>query len=243
MMYCPQCGVQNPDGTQFCANCGYAFSNLHGTQSKQPVSSVDYQQAFQQFEKTKFFSFASPFIRSVENGNFFKKPFRWVYIAFAVLSLLTPLYILFTLIQNDVFSYGGIRVFIMWLFIAFAGWIGFQIWWDRKVKINMYLQKGDDFIATPIYSHFFQTLGEWYGAVVAILGFGTGLIILLFGGGRGYGYGEMPMPLPVPLLQSGGLLIFVGPIAGFFIVVIFRAIAELIRALAAIANNTRKTNT
>jgi hypothetical protein len=41
--------------------------------------------------KSKFFTFIQPYLSYIDSGDFFRKPFGWLYMIFAVGNLLTPL--------------------------------------------------------------------------------------------------------------------------------------------------------
>ena len=70
---------------------------------------------------------------------------------------------------------------------------------------------------------------------IAITGIGFSLIATLFGGASGALGSELGLPVGVGIF---GIVVF--PIIGYLIIVVSRFIAEQIRALAAIANNTKK---
>lgn len=152
-----------------------------------------------------------------------------------------PIYIFVEAVNEGVFDGPGklIVVFILiWLIMAFAGWISFQLWWDRRTKILTTSKQDDDFVATPVFSHFIQTFGEWAGTWIGIVGFGFALISTIFLGERG-GAG-LSNQIGVGVLESGILAIILMPIYGFLIIVVTRFLAEQFRALASIANNTKK---
>jgi hypothetical protein len=241
MIYCNNCGAGLQNDEAFCPECGTPASAATSSQNPPnpaPESSI----TMAQIEESKFFQFSRPFIDSIDQGKFFKQPFRWIYIIFAVLNLLAPIVLLILLIDNkDILYFSGFAIILAWLFIAFTGWIGFQLWWNRKSKINRYVEKGDDFLAIPTFSHFIQTLGEWYGITIALLGFGLSLCGLIATSGyRDYGYGGSGSMFTPSLTGSGLLGLIVSPVVGFFIIVFSRFIAEGIRSFAAIANNTKK---
>ena len=50
-MFCPNCGAQNPDGAQFCSNCG---ATLGAQQYQQPQSQPQYQQPQQQYQSPQY---------------------------------------------------------------------------------------------------------------------------------------------------------------------------------------------
>jgi len=181
-----------------------------------------------------FFDFIKPGLNLVDNGSFFKRPFSWLYVVFAALNLLMPLFILYQAIQFKLFS-GGFKFVIafilMWIFVAAASWVGFQIWWNRKDKVLESSTESDEFVSTPVFTHFIQSLGEWLGSFIAIAGFGVALVSTIFGTGG----------LPgLDMLGGGFINIILAPLQGFLIIIVFRFIAEQARALVQIANNTRK---
>lgn len=190
----------------------------------------------------KFFTFIRPYLSFIDNGQLFRTPFSWLYIIFAALNLLVPIYVLLQAISNKFYDASAklIIVFIfVWVIIAFAGWIGFQLWWDRRNKINMSSNEGDDFIATPVFSHLIQTFGEWLGTWIAVVGFGSALVTTIILGREG---NYLSYIIGLPFIQTGWFAIIAMPIAGFLVIVASRFLSEQVRALAAIANNTRKKN-
>lgn len=189
----------------------------------------------------KFFTFLDPVLELIDNGSFFRKPFQWLYMLLAVLNLLVPIFILVAAINNHLFNLGGkfVVAFIL-IFLVFCGlaWFGFQIWWNRREKVNTSSLNGDEFVAIPVFSHFLQTCGEWLGMYVGVGGFLISLIAAIFLGSDSE---MLTYALGIGSLVGGGLLFsLLALIYGFLIVVIARVLAELYRALASIANNTRK---
>lgn len=187
----------------------------------------------------KFFSFFDPVLKYIDTGKFFREPFRWLYAILAILNLLFPIVLLVRAIESDLFRLGRggvITVFIfIWIVVVFISWIGFQIWWNRRKKIYSVITAHDDFVAIPVFSNFIQTFGEWLGMLIGI---GNPMLILIV---AVFLKGDTSM-LRLPLVGSGALInIVLHPIYGFMIVVVTRVIAETFRALAAIANNTKKS--
>jgi len=191
----------------------------------------------------KFFTFARPYLSFIDKGHLFKKPFNWLYTVMAIINLLVHLIILFTSIDNGVFKlkFKVVLTFILiWLITAFASWISFQIWWDRRSKITYSTQENDEFVATPAFSHFIQTAGETYGTWIGLVGFGFALFTtIILGGEASYLSYQLGMPLG-SLMGSGVAAIFIMPIIGFLIIILSRFVSEQIKALVAIANNTKK---
>jgi len=189
---------------------------------------------------TKFnvLTFIEPFLSYIDSGKLFRKPFAWLYVALAGINAVLPFYLLYKVINSGMFEYGGAKfifAFIFaWLFLLVACWVGLQIWWNRKNKVLETSQDGAEFPATPVIAHLVQTFGEWFGAMIAIVGFGISLCVLIFGNEVGLladAFGG---------LYNGALGLVLNPLIGFLIIVGFRYFAELLRALAAIANNTKK---
>lgn len=186
--------------------------------------------------ENKFFTFVKPYLNYIDSGKLYKQPFRILYQVIAILMLLVPFVVLYQLIDTGLFKFGTggmiCGALLIWLIIAAAGWLSFQLWWNRAAQLKMTSVEGDDFVATPVLSNLLQTFGEWLGSYIAIVGFLATLLALIFMGGNlsvipGWGgYGAL------------GLILF--PIYGFVIIVVFRWMAEMMRALVAIANNTRK---
>lgn len=131
-----------------------------------------------------------------------------------------------------------IAFIIAFLVLALGGWISFHIWWDRKNRIMQSSKQGDDFIAIPVFSDFIQTAGEWAGTWIAVVG---GLLSLLLSLILGDDMFLMNRALGFGFLDFSFMGIVLFPIYGFLIVIVARVVAEVYRALAAIANNTKKS--
>jgi len=188
----------------------------------------------------KFFTFIKPYLSFIDNGHLYRKPFSWLYVLLAILNLLLPIYILYQAIDHNIFEAPTKRLIVfllVWLILAFAGWISFQLWWDRKSKVIASSLVGDEFVATPVFSHFIQTLGEWFGTWIGIVGFSVALLTTVILGDEAYYFS---MSVGLPFLETGFLAVILMPIYGFLIIVVSRFLAEQFRALSSISNNTRK---
>ena len=188
----------------------------------------------------KLFAFFEPVWRFIDNGSFFREPFRWLYIAIAFLNLLFPLAVIIGAIGSGVFKYmsgGAIFAFILIFILLIAlGIMSFVLWMDRQKKLKEQLREENEFVAIPMVSHFIQTLGEWCGFYIGLFGCVASLFFMLFGGdemlNRVVGTNLLPW-------GTGVIMLIIYPIIGFLIVVSGRLLAELYRALASIANNTK----
>jgi len=178
-----------------------------------------------------FFGFAKPYLDFIGKGTMF----TIVYLLGALVSLLLPIAVIVVAIQAEIFQMGAraiIWFILTWLCVCFAGWIGFQIWWNRKSQVAEV--KESDFVAIPICADIARTFGEWIGTFVAIIGFGGGLFGLLFfqDGLQMLSYYGIP--------GAGPALVLVGPVCGFFIILFFRLMAEAMKILPSIANSTKQ---
>lgn len=191
--------------------------------------------------KNKFFTFITPYLNFIDRGDIFRKPFSWLYALYAIINLLVPFITLFWAIEKNIFEYGDSKIlitfFFIWIVIAFASWVSFQLWWDRRIKVTQTTVEGDEFLATPVFSHYVQTLGEWIGTWVAIVGTAISLSFTIIMGDTG---SYLMQDLGIPFFEAGIASIILMPIYGFLIIVFGRFLAETFRALSSIANNTKK---
>jgi hypothetical protein len=188
----------------------------------------------------KFFTFIKPYLNFIDTGKIFRNPISWLYYAGAAVSILTPLYVMYLAIDNKIFSAPAkfiIAFILIWFLLCVASWIIFQIWWDRKDKVLASTSENDKFVAIPVFAHFVQTLGEVYGSLIAILGFGFSLISLVL---LGSDAAVLANQIGLGFINPGVAGLIISPITGFIMLVVARVISELIRALADIANNTAK---
>lgn len=190
--------------------------------------------------ETKFFTFIKPYLSFIDNGHLYRKPFSWLYTLLAFVNLIIPVIIFAQAVDNRIFDAPAkfiILFLLVWIIIAFASWISFQLWWDRKSKVITTSSEGDEFVATPVFSHLIQTIGEWLGTWIGIVGFSVALLTTLILGDEGY---YLSRQLGLGFMETGFLFIILMPIYGFLIIVATRFLAEQARALSSIANNTRK---
>ena len=185
-----------------------------------------------------FFNWAKPYFDFVGRG----KIYSLVYVIMALCNLLLPLIVIFWVIESGMLQYAGTGAVIAFMFallvIAFASWIGFQLWWNRKSAVKRF--ESADLIATPVISDLLQTFGEWLGTMLGILGVGVGIIITILLWDVSKYTAELMMFGVGGFFNFGPAMIIGGPVAGFITIVFFRFIAEQIRIIAAIANNTRE---
>jgi hypothetical protein len=129
-----------------------------------------------------FFTFIKPYLSYIDSGHFFRKPFSWLYGLIGIVNLLLPVYLIYRAYGIRILDMPAkyIILFLLVLaIVAFAGWVSFQLWWERMSKIDKLSNEGDEFIATPVFSNFLQTFGEWMGTYIGIVGFGFALLSTL----------------------------------------------------------------
>lgn len=176
----------------------------------------------------------------IDNGWFFRHPFSWLYALIAILNLLFPIWVLYKGFDMGVFDQPNkiLGCFIFtWVILASSAWFSFQIWWDRRLKVQQIVSDGEGFIATPVFSHFIQTFGEWMGTYVGFVGFLISITMFLF---LGEDADWITDRMGMSILSQGLIVSLFIPVLGFMTVVITRFLAESMGALAAVANNTGK---
>ncbi|GHV64292.1 hypothetical protein FACS1894199_02210 [Bacteroidia bacterium] len=185
------------------------------------------------------FSFIKPYLSFIDSGSLYRKPFSWLYLTIGILNLITPFVILYLAIDRYVFDLSAnyIVVFILvWLVVGFVSWLSFQLWWNRRNNVLVHSSKASsEDVAMPGFAHFIQTLGEWIGAWIAVVGCIFSLLSALFL------QGEATILRTIIPVTSGGSAwgIATEPIIGFLIIVISRFIADKIRTFS--VKNRRPT--
>jgi hypothetical protein len=190
---------------------------------------------FEKLNRTPFFVFSKPYLDLISKG----KIFGLVYIVMAFINLIIPFAVIFTTVDSGIFSWAPpaniiFAIILVWLVVMFASWIGFQIWWNRRV--NVVNISSSEFVATTSFSEILQTLGEWLGTLLGILGAGVGLIALIFLGEEANYLFRL---IGLSFMSYGAAVIIIGPVVGFFIIVLFRFLAEQLRLFATLVNNTK----
>jgi len=190
---------------------------------------------FDQMTNGPFFKFSKPYLDFIGK----EKVFLVVYYVMAGLNLLIPILSIINAVRSGIFKMMPAKftvAFIFsWFVITFACWIGFQLWWDRRKEVAIVADS--EFIATPIFAELLRTFGEWLGTLIGIVGAGVGLITTIILGDAGKELFEM---IDMDFLGMGALVIIIGPVIGFFIIVISRFLAEQLKIFAALAHNTKE---
>ena len=221
---CKKCGATLGAGDKFCPQCGY--SEVSGSKGQ-----------FKKILESPFFTLAKPYLDFIAK----EKLYSLVYFAMAAISLLIPFLILYKTIDSGFFKYVDAKMtfafIFMWLFIAFACWVGSQLWLDRQKNVTDI--SSAEFIAIPGFSEILQTFGEWLGTLFAVIGVGGTIVALIFLGNNSGALFSM-LPGIGSFMSYGAAGIIICPVIGILIMVFFRIMAELLRILAALANNTKE---
>ncbi len=188
----------------------------------------------------QFQQIINAFLTYIDSGRIFREPFKWLYMLASFSSALFPIIIIFLAFKHGLFE-GPFKIvlafLLIWIFMLVAGAVGCLIWWDRKDKVSNLTTGEQEFVASPVFAHYIQTAGEVFAIYMAVVGTGISLISGVFLSGDGYELNSV-----LPFNPSIGFLgVFAFPVLGYLILVFTRFIAEQIKALATIANNTRKT--
>jgi hypothetical protein len=138
-----------------------------------------------------------------------------------------------------------IALVLFCFFILIIGLINALVLWSRSVDLKQLNAENDKFTAIPVLSHFIQTIGETMATYIATMGFATVLIAVAFKTCFGvFGLGELYVVHIERLSENyemGIPYLLVPIIAAFFLLWFSKIIAEAIKTLVAIANNTQKT--
>ena len=197
------------------------------------MSDSNEKKGFAGFTDSPFFTLAKPYLDFIGKGAMFSI----VYYLMAIVSILIPIVVIvIAIINRSIFSYVGAKgivwFILTWFFIAAAGWIGFQLWWNRRKQVMDV--KESEFIAIPIIADIVRTFGEWVGTLLAVIGFGAGLFGLIILGD------ELNVMLGmIGMSRFGAALVIAGPVAGFFIILFARLIAEAMKIFVSIANSCK----
>lgn len=177
----------------------------------------------------------------IDSGSFFREPMRWLYIVIGILMSLGCLIGIWQLIDTGVFKYQALYAILATLVMLAVSVFAVLFWINRSKHLKDKVQVNDDIVAIPVVAHFTQSIGECVGiimcTVVALMAF---LVPLLAGDMGGYMFRQLiPIDVSGPLLTAiFGALFCV--IWGYLIILVAHFWAETMRAIASIANNTRR---
>lgn len=177
----------------------------------------------------------------IDSGRFFRDPMRWLYIIIGVLVTLGCLGAIWGLIDSSAFKYQPVYAILATLMLIVVGVFALLFWINRSKRLKDMVRDNDDIVAIPVVAHFTQSAGECVGIIVGTAGALMGFLLpLLAGDMAGYAFREL-----IPFSVSGPLLVAIFAalfcvIYGFLIILISHFWAEMMRAIASIANSTQK---
>ena len=126
----------------------------------------------------KFFTFIKPYLSFIDKGLFYRLMFE----VLAIINLVLPIFLIYYYVDINVFEAKAIILIaflIFWVIFAFASWVSFQIFWNRRENIQNTSEDGDELLAIPAISHLIKTLGEWFGTWLCINGLGVILLRII----------------------------------------------------------------
>jgi hypothetical protein len=236
-MFCANCGSNINDDAVFCPSCGKSVKAEAVTANAGAGKpGIGLKGKLEQLTGNRFFAFSRPYLVFLDKG----KILSLVYYLMAVINVIIPFKVLFSVIDSGFFNWAGLNfvlaLILSWAAVVFACFIGFQLWWERREKVKAI--ETSQFVATVIFSEIVQTFGEWLGTMIGIVGAGIGLFGSIFLGdiddllstfGLGFGF-----------MQFGIALVLIAPISGFFIIALTRFLAEQIKLLTSLVNNAKE---
>ncbi|MCL1947159.1 MAG: energy transducer TonB [Chitinivibrionia bacterium] len=190
----------------------------------------------QEKQSNKFTGFINPIMNLIDNGIIYRKGFVVLYWISAVVCLLSPLILLPISIGSGQMLSGRLvfALLIVSISFIFPCWLGFQVFWNRMKKVNTLLKDEDDFVAIPLVADYIKTSGEF----VAITSIGSIPCLILLGIFVTV-IEEVKYILPDWLASLFGPVAILTVILGYVFMISAKFIAEMITALASIANNTK----
>lgn len=192
----------------------------------------------------------------IDSGRFFTRPMRWLYVFFAILSLVPTVLILYYLYEEGVDSIlkhmegwakfsGYLFCIIFALYVIVAGILMFYYWMDRSCKVTQIVNDGDQIVAMPVWAHFVQSLMESWGVYTCLVPPIGVFLLYLWGLVSGFQvvnghfeFGDYIKTLFVGIVVLA-IFIFVCFLLSYIIILLAHFIGESIRVRAQIANDVR----
>jgi uncharacterized membrane protein YciS (DUF1049 family) len=177
----------------------------------------------------------------IDSGRFFREPMRWLYVLMGVMTSIGCLFAIVGLITSGAFKYKAMYGVLASVFLIVIAVFSVLFWINRSKRLKDTVQENDEIVAIPLVANFIQSVGECVGIImgtaVAVMAF---LIPLLAGNEAGYMFRDF-----IPF-RSGEMFVvaLVAPLFciayGFLIILMAHFWAELMLAVASIANNVKR---
>lgn len=230
MKKCPNCGYELTDDMVFCPNCGAPINS----EVVEELYSDEYEKPW--YETDIFNVAIAPIVRSFDNGKFFLTTAKVIIDIIVTTFLISQPYQAYLMYKGKELSLLSsadktvelIFAIVMLIIAVFS----FGYWMKRIRRLDAIFNPNDDFVVIPLGTYLFQWLGEWIALILSIGGIFAIIVPL-----ADVKTSSLMLSLISHYGWNGGIIAI---IASIIIVFIFRLIAEKLRALAAIANNTSK---
>lgn len=236
--FCKRCGHELHEDQAFCPECGTPVSSPAAA-SGGGEQTVDYESYLAGddrpwYSTDIFHVVVAPMVRSFDNGNFFRHTAKTVMVLLALFVLLAqPLAAM--VVYGGEFFHGAAASVKALYFVNTVIWLmaaifSFGYWVRRVRRLDSLFRPDDEFVVVPVGTYLFQWLGEWVGLVLTVFGV-SGMLLSAFDVKSMPGYHLSDMWFGG---WGGGMALVLAVVVVFT----FRVIAENVRALTSIANNT-----
>ena len=207
----------------------------------QPQYESAEQQGYQTYESgggAGFVEFFTDDYQSEDDVPMVKRPLNML---MGVMTSIGCLFAIVGLITSGAFKYQAMYGVLASIFLIVIAVFSVLFWINRSKRLKDTVQENDEIVAIPLVANFIQSVGECVGIImgtaVAVMAF---LIPLLAGNEAGYMFRDF-----IPF-RSGEMFVvaLVAPLFciayGFLIILMAHFWAELMLAVASIANNVKR---
>lgn len=194
------------------------------------------------------------FMRTVDNGLFFREPMKWLYFFFGAVAFLPAFAFLIATIYFIKFNYYTsweiftfvVNIICVFTFLLALGYLGWSFWSNRRRDLQQVVRIGDRINAIPIVAHYIQSVGEATFVFLFIAPIGTYIITFIIGLLNGFSiFGVRYLDVENYFKAFFALiLVFIGLVIGLFGIcylgILFtHFITEKMRIKAQLANDLR----
>ena len=231
MKQCSNCGQELNDEMDFCPVCGTPTND--NVESETEIAEYDDRAWYE----TDIFSAAlSPLINAFDNGCFFLLTAKVIISIVVTIFLLSRPLDALDLYKNHELAGATTAdktvqlIFtIIWLVIAI---FSFGYWMRRLRRLDHLVNPNDEFVVIPLGTYLLQWIGEWLALVLSVGGLYAIIVSL-----ADVKTSSSTLTFITKFGLNRGIIAIV---ASFVVVFVFRLMAEKIRVLATIANNTSR---
>jgi hypothetical protein len=226
--FCIECGHEIEEGRTTCPNCGCP---VYDTAQNDSNDEEHYEDNDEPWYNTDLFSGAvTPLMRNFDNGKSFRiiaeTAISLLSLASIVAAPLTAYYIYKNKIMYGCDTEDKILIMIAVIILLLMSLFSYSYWVKRISFIKLIFDPKDEYVVIPIGTYLFQWVGEW----IALLSCVVACIIFIL-------YFISFDSESLTLGWNYGCYFIA---TGFVLSFVFRLIAERMRAVASIANNTKQ---